>query len=348
MAALRPLLLVAASVCLLAAFAACSGDDEDTPSGGPTPAPPDAFILYRNASASIIARNLATEALFENPADLDTGAVVVAACAPDGTRLALVNQRFDTVNRELLITGRDAPAAPFTLPPAVQGIEWSPDASRIAYTEFDGLANEYTLTVLDVATGETTPLTSGEGVPGSPSWSADGATIAYSVQDVRATVSSVHLVDATESSAPVRLDAGEGLLYYDPEWSPDGATLLVAGQGESETQLYQVDPASGDAEKLTASSIYKRRPRYAPDGSLIAYTGSIIPATVSRAITVLHQSGIFLLEVDGENERALTADPRLNPGAGIDPDIDAFLMGWCLPGPWLDDRWLEVKETATR
>jgi len=347
MIALRPLLLAAVSGCLLVALSACSGgDDEAAPTGEPTAVPPDAFILYRDSSASIIARNLATDDLFEYPADLDTGAVVATACSPDGSRLALLKQPFDIVNRQLLVTGRDAPAEPIALPSAVQGIEWSPDGSRVAYTEFDGLENEYSISILDVATAQSTALASGEGVAGSPSWSPDGSTVAYNVQDVLATASSVFLLAAAEGGTPVRVKAGEGVLYYDPEWSPDGSTLLVAGQSETDTQLYEIDPENGNAEQFTTSNVYKRRPRYAPDGKTIAYTGSVIPETVSRNVAVLHQFGIFLLDGDGGNERALTADPRLNPGAGIDPDLDAFLMGWCLPGPWLDDSWAEVAETS--
>jgi Tol biopolymer transport system component len=347
MAALRPLLLAATSACLLVALAACSGGDDAAPTSGPTAVPPDAFILYRDSSASIIARNLATGALFEHPADLDTGATIATACSPDGSRIALLKQLFDDVNRQLLVAGRDAPPEPFALPPAVQGIEWSPDGSRIAYTEFDGIGNEYAVSVLDVATGQSTALTSGEGVPGTPSWSPDGSTVAYSAQDVLATVSSVYLLDAAEGGPPIRVEANEDLLYYDPEWSPDGSTLLVAGQSDTETQLYELDPASGDAEKFTSSDVYKRRPRYAPDGDLIAYTGSVVPKTVSRAMVSLHQFGIFLLDADGGNERALTADPRLSPGAGIDPNLDAFLMDWCRTGPWLDDSWTEVVETPS-
>jgi Tol biopolymer transport system component len=348
MSAIRPVLLFTFSACLLVVFAACSGGDDAAPTGGPTAPPPDAFILYRDSSASIIARNLATETLFEYPADLETGAVIATACSPDGSRLALLNQSFETVNRQLLVTGRDAPAEPFTLPPAVQGIDWSPDGSRVVYTEFDGIANEYGVSVLDVATGQSTALTSGEGVTGPPSWSPDGATIAYNVQDVLATVSSIYLLDATTGGTPVRIDASDDVLYFDPVWSPDGSILLVAGQGETDTQLFEVDPVSGDSEKVTASDVSKRRPRYDPDGKTIAYTGSVIAATVSREAAVLHQFGIFLLDTDGGNERALTADPRLNPEAGIDPDLDAFLMGWCRPGPWLDDSWSEVVGTPTQ
>jgi len=346
MAAHRPLLFAAVSALVLVAFAACSGDDDAAPTGSPTAVPTDAFILYRNSSAAIIARNLATDSLFENPADLETGAIVATACSPDGSRLALLKQPFDIVNRQLLVTGRDAPAEAITLPSAVQGIEWSPDGSRVVYTEFDGLENMYSISILDVATAQSTALASGEGVPGSPSWSPDGASIAYSVQDVLATVSSIFLLDATEGGAPVRIDTSGDILFYDPEWSPDGSMLLVAGQSETDTQLYEIDPENGNAEQFTTSNVFKRRPRYAPDGTLIAYTGSVIPETVSRTITVLHQFGIFLLDADGGNERALTADPRLNPGAGIDPDLDAFLMGWCLPGPWLDDSWTEIVETS--
>jgi hypothetical protein len=46
-----------------------------------------------------------------------------------------------------------------------------------------------------------------------------------------------------------------------------------------------------------------------------------------------------LLNSDGTDEHAFTADPRENPGAEVDPNLDSYFLAWCAPGPWLDDLW---------
>jgi WD40 repeat protein len=344
MRALRRSAIVAAAS-VLVTLAGCSGDDgggEATPTqtaGASSLGPQAEFILFRDAVGSIVARDLSTDESFQYPVDFNTEVIVSVACTDDGERLAILRQPFSVTERELLVSGRDALPAPITLPEAVQGMDWSPDNTRLVYTEFDGFENVHRVSILDVATGATTELTSGEGVAGSPSWSPDGSTIAYGVQDILSTHADIALI-AADGGEPRLAPSPGDLLYYDAEWTPDGSAVLIAGQAEGEIQIYEIDPESGDREQLTASSdIYKRGPEYSPDGETIAYTGSIILPTVSRYVAALHSVGIFLLDADGSNERALTTDPRLNPGAQVDPYLDAFLLGWCQPGPWLDDAW---------
>ena len=66
--------------------------------------------------------------------------------------------------------------------------------------------------------------------------------------------------------------------------------------------------------------------------------GAVVGAGVKPAPTVCPPC-VFLRDPDGSNERLLTIDPRLNPGAGVDPYLDAMLMGWRRRGPWLDSGW---------
>ncbi|MEK7248668.1 MAG: hypothetical protein AAB092_09385, partial [Chloroflexota bacterium] len=102
-----------------------------------------------------------------------------------------------------------------------------------------------------------------------------------------------------------------------------------------------VNLGSGDVTQLTQDeSIYRREPQFSPDGDLIAFTGSIIAPGVSAVAVMLHQFGIFTVKPDGTNEAPVTADPRTNPGAVVDPYLNAYLLGWCAPGPWLDDLWV--------
>ena len=349
MAVLRPAAACAALLCLAVLAAACSGDDDGALTATPTApggsgAPADAFIIYRDGGGNIVASNVGMNEAYQYPVDFNAEVVVSAACSPDGQRLGLLKQPFSVTNRQLFLSGRDAPTEPLDLPAAVQGLEWSPDGELITFTEFDGFANTHKVSILDPTTGTVTGLTSGEGVVGSPSWSPDGTTIAYSIQDILSTMSDVFVIDAA-GREPRQVPTGDDLLYFDPEWAPDGSRLLVSGQSPTEIQLYTLDPATGEKEQLTSSEIYKRGAEYAPGGDSIAYTGSILAVLASRYAMDLHSYGIFVLNADGSNERALTVDPRTNPGAQVDPYLDAFLLGWCLPGPWLNDDWQISEET---
>jgi Tol biopolymer transport system component len=132
---------------------------------------------------------------------------------------------------------------------------------------------------------------------------------------------------------------GGDFQWYDPDWAPDGDNILVAGGSDDGFQLYKIAVDTGVHTAVTDSDIFKRGAQYSPDGGTIAYTGSIAVPGVSLDWAALHQFGIFLTDGDGFNERPFTADPRLNPGAQVDPYLDAYFVGWCNRGPWLDDLW---------
>ncbi|HUF52641.1 MAG TPA: hypothetical protein VMR52_02555 [Dehalococcoidia bacterium] len=322
------------------AIACASGDDDDatgTPAPTSSPDAVEAMILYRDAVGFIVAQDLESGDAIGHPVDFNSEVVVWAACSPDGGRIAFLRQYFDRRTRTLEI--RDASGAQeFELPATTQGFDWSPDGTRIAFTEFDGFANTHKVTVMDLASGETTELSSGEAIAGSPAWSPDGSVIAYDIADILSTRADIFLLDP-EGGEPEQVPIeGEGQ-WRDPAWAPDGG-LLVAGLVDGRQQLYRVPAGGGEPAILTDSpDIFKGSPRYAPDGSLIAYTGSIILEQLSAAIMKLHSFGIFLVNANGSSERALTVDPRLNPGSGVDPYLDAYLLGWCLPGAWQDETW---------
>jgi Tol biopolymer transport system component len=222
--------------------------------------------------------------------------------------------------------------------PTTQGFGWSADGTQLALADYDGQSQIHELTLMDPLTGAQEPLSSGDGFAGSVTWSPDGARIAYSLQTIEDGVSRILAVSAAGGD-PEEVSPGGDLQWYDPDWYPDGANILVAGVDESGFQLYTIDPATGDHTAITSSDIFKRGAQYSPDGGTIAFTGSLNVPGVSLDWRALHQFGIFLANADGSNERSVTADPRLNPGAAVDPYLDAYFVGWCARGPWLDDLW---------
>jgi Tol biopolymer transport system component len=270
-------------------------------------------------------------------------------CTQDGRRMAYLTQVFGEDDRNLDIRGEDPTDEPLSLPDSIQGISWSPDGTQMALSDYDGFDFTHSIGILDAETGEITELTSGEDFAGSIAWSPDGERLAYYLQSVTVgpvtpgaptpvRTTDVHVI-STDGGESEAITPGGAIAWYDPEWSPDGDTLLVAGLQEQNFQLYEIDAEGGEPRPLTQSDIFKRGARYSPDGSTIAYTGSVVEPAVSLRAVALHSFGIFLLESDGSNERAFTADPRENPGAQVDPYLDAYFMSWCAPGPWLDELW---------
>lgn len=281
---------------------------------------------------------------YQYSVDVTTEVILGAECTADGSRIALLRQDFDQTERELLVRGAGGEQR-FALPAGTQALTWSPDASRLAYILYTPTEG-YTLSTIELSSGDSTLQIKGIGVAGGVKWSPDGTRIAF--QAPAGTISELWLYDVDSfAEDPTQLTQGSGA--FDPEWSPDGTFLIASALSEDETfQIYTIDPMTGETAPITSSQdIYKRLPRYSPDGQTIAYTGSIVVPTVSRVARSLHSFGVFLMNADGTNERALTADPRLNPGAGVDPFLDAILIGWCRPGDWLDETWELREETPT-
>ena len=106
-------------------------------------------------------------------------------------------------------------------------------------------------------------LTSG---PSSLAWSPDGAQLVFSMQG------GLWLQDVYADNA-WQLTAGPGY-DYQPEWSPDGKTIVFARYLGDAVELYRLDLASGEARPLTAGGDVNLEPRWSPDGKRIAWVST--------------------------------------------------------------------------
>ena len=100
----------------------------------------------------------------------------------------------------------------------VEYATFSPDGSRIAFMSHVG--SNYDIFVADVATGATTRLTDADGSDGWPSWSPDGATIAFATNATTACGRPTTRTAGTTTSPASTTTSGS--------WTPTAETNAVS------------------------------------------------------------------------------------------------------------------------
>ncbi|MFM7025464.1 MAG: Tol-Pal system beta propeller repeat protein TolB [Limnohabitans sp.] len=138
-------------------------------------------------------------------------------------------------------------------------------ATRIAYvTKSSG---RYNLWVADSdGEGAQPALSSPEPII-SPSWSPNGAQLAYVSFESRKPVIYVHEV----ASGRRRVMANFRGSNSAPAWSPDGRTMIATLSREGGSQLFRVDVTSGEARRLTTSAGIDTEPAFSADGATLYF-----------------------------------------------------------------------------
>jgi Tol biopolymer transport system component len=273
-----------------------------------------------------------------------------AEWSPDGSRITYQSNRTldgdDGVGNSQNMWVADADgtgATPLTgvADPGVfsGGPHWSPDGTQIAYgsnralTGFDapnpGGGRNVWILAEDGSQDE--PLTELSNVAASadqPSWSPDGARLAYSSQraldgeDAVGDGLNLWVIDADDGDTmPVTSFASNGPVPQFPRWSPDGAKLYYSSSGA----LDGTDGAAGarnawvigvDGDGATALTTYENGVsvgdlRPAPDGSAVFFASSADPDGGDAAIGT---TNIWSVGADGTSLHPVTRYTADNSG----------------------------------
>ena len=103
--------------------------------------------------------------------------------------------------------------------------------------------------------------------PSSATWSPDGTELIYSMQGTLWRQRIGSLVATQLTSGPV--------YDYQPDWSPDGRTVVFARYAHDAIELQLLDLASGSVTPLTANGAVNLEARWSPDGWRIAFVSSM-------------------------------------------------------------------------
>ena len=102
--------------------------------------------------------------------------------------------------------------------------------------------------------------------PSSVTWSPDGSELIYSMQG--------SLWRQKLGSKEARqLTLGPGYAYQ-PDWSPDGRTVVFARYHKDAVELHLLDLASGTTRALVADGAVSVEPRWSPGGTQLAFVSS--------------------------------------------------------------------------
>lgn len=103
--------------------------------------------------------------------------------------------------------------------------------------------------------------------PSSATWSPDGAELIFSMQGSL-------WRQRLESQVATQLTSGP-FYDYQPDWSPDGKSVVFARYAHDAIELELLDLASGSVTPLTHNDAANVEPRWSPDGSRIVFVSSV-------------------------------------------------------------------------
>ena len=189
------------------------------------------------------------------------------------------------------------------------GPKWSPDGSRIAFTDATPGPNISTdILVLNLADGSITNLTNNFPVTDwGPVWSRDGGTIAF-VSDRDGSLD-LYVMGANGGN-PTRVTHNVG--FTGPfAWSPDGGRFAFASDRDGAPELYVTNAAGSNLTRLTNNVRFNGPFSWSPDGSRIAFD-----------CLVDGGADVCAVNSDGTNFVRLTSDPAKDSGAVFSPVDD--------------------------
>jgi TolB protein len=216
-------------------------------------------------------------------------------------RLALMD--MDGANIKYLTSGDNLAVTP----------RFSPNQQQVAFMSFG--EGEPRVTVLNLETGQRTPVGEFSGMTFSPRFSPDGQHLLLSLSN--GATSNIYLADLHGRATTQLTDTNA--IDTSPCYSPDGSQIVFESDRGGTQQLYIMAANGGAAKRISFGSGRYSTPAWSPRGDLIAFTRQKDG-----------QFGIGVMKTDGSGERIITEGYH-NEGPTFSPN-GLFVMFFRDPG----------------
>jgi len=128
----------------------------------------------------------------------------------------------------------------------------------------------YNIFLMDLATGRTAQITTGDLNISSVDWSADDSHLVFAGADEKG-LQQVHVVKM-DGTGFTQLTTGPSE-HMNPMWSPRGDLIAFArfAPGSKNSHIWIMDPTGREQRQLTTDDTLHANPSWSPDGSWIIY-----------------------------------------------------------------------------
>ncbi len=249
--------------------------------------------------------------------------------SPDGTRFAFVT--FAEGDNEVAIAEVASREIVRTIDlgdvGAVHDVAWSPDGRRLVVSGMKGGLTD--LFLVDLENGRVEQLTNDRYAELTPSWSPDGATIAFATDQgtgpeiERLDLPTMGLGFINPATGEMRVERPfPGAKHINPQYSPDGNSIYFISDRGGFSDIYRLDPATGETFQVTRVT-----------------TGVSGITEFAPALSVSRETGQLVFSVfRGGDYIGQKLDAAQARGERVDPATELASAAVLPPGPAGEDR----------